>query len=152
MNALDRIFMNAAKSAKGARILGGLLGVALLSGCVGDPIASAKIDPNSPVAGDVAKLTSGDKDYPSFTEIPPAPTDVRPVRMYGERAAALEAARDQLDQATAPNTWTLGATSAFAARARSDAGPDYSAPSATDTEAFATAVRKRATPPPPAKH
>jgi hypothetical protein len=149
MNALVRKMMTVGKSSTGCLFLGVASTAALLSGCAGFPIASVKVDPSSPVAGDVAKIASAQKSFPSFNDIPPAPTDVRPVRQYGERAAAVEAARDQLEAATAPSTWTLGNTQAFTAQARSQAGPDYNA-TAADTEAFANTVRKRATPPPPA--
>jgi hypothetical protein len=150
MNALDRKFMNAGKSTKAARYLGVVAAAGLLSACVGDPIASAKVDPKSPIAAEVAKVASADRDYPSFGEIPPAPKDLRPVRVYGQRAKELEDERAQLDAATAPNTWTLGNTTSFAAGAHRDAGPDLGPPTNADTEAFAASVRKRATPPPPA--
>ncbi|MDB5446036.1 MAG: hypothetical protein JWQ97_1353 [Phenylobacterium sp.] len=152
MNAPDRIYMNARKSYTAARFLGGVAMAALLTGCVSDLIASTKVDPKSPIAPEVAKLATGDKDYPSFNEIPPTPTDVRPARVYGDRARAVDAARVQLDQATAPTTWTLNNTQVFAGRARSAAGPDLGAATSSDTESFANSVRKRATPPPPAQH
>ena len=152
MNARDRNIMNAAQGYMAARILGSVAMAALVAGCFGDPIASARVDPASPIAADVAKLATGDKDYPSFNEIPPTPTDVRPARVYGDRARAVEAARAELDRATAPNTWTLNNTQAFAGQARSAAGPDFSTPTTSDTEAFANSIRKRATPPPPAQH
>lgn len=149
MNAPDRNFMNAAKSSKAAWILGASIACALLSGCA-FPIASVKVDANSPIAPEVAKLASADKDYPSFQEIPAKPTDLPPPRIFGERASEVVAARDRLEVATAPNTWTLGNTGNFQARAQADAGPALGPPTNADTEAFAKAVRKRATPPPPA--
>lgn len=151
MNALDRKFMNTGKGLKSmmaARYLGVAATAALLSGCVS--IASAKVDPNSPIAAEVAKVSSQDHDYPTFNEIPPSPTDLRPVQVYGERADKVITARDKLQAATVDNTWTLGNTTAFAARARRDVGPDAAPPTAAETEAFANSVRKRATPPPPA--
>jgi len=149
MIALDRKIMNAAKNVKGAWYLGAAVAAALLAGCA-NPIASVKVDPSSPIAPEVAKLASADKDYPRFSEIPAKPTDLQPPRIYGDRARELVAARDRLEVATAPNTWTLNATTNFQARAQADAGPAYTAPAGSDTEAFANAVRKRATPPPPA--
>ena len=149
MNALDRIFVNVGGRSKAARLLGGLATAVLLTGCIGDPIASAKVDPSSPIAPEVAKLATQNQDYPSFGEIPTKPTDVRPAKVYGDRARALDVARAQLDQATAPNTWTLNNTTTFASQARTAAGPDLGAPANTDTESFARAARKRATPPPP---
>lgn len=149
MNALDRKNMNAAKSSTGARILGAAVLAGLLAGCA-NPIASVKVDPNSPIAPEVARLASSDKDYPSFWEIPAKPTDVEPPRIYGDRARQVLAARDRLDAATQPNTWTLNSTGSFQARAQADAGPNFNASTTSDTEAFANSVRKRATPPPPA--
>lgn len=150
MNALDRKFMNAAKSTMAARFFSVAISAALLSGCAAFPVASAKVDPSSPIAPEVAKLASADKDYPSFNEIPAKPADVRPPRVYGDRARDVVAAGARLDAATAPNTWTLGGTAGFAARAQADAGPALGPPTNADTEAFAKAARKRATPPPPA--
>lgn len=151
MNALDRKIMNAGDSSRAARILG-VAAMAMLAGCVGDPIASAKVDPASPIAAEVGRVASASTDFPSFNEIPPKPTDLRPPRIYGERANELKVARSQLEAATAPNTWTLkGNTTEFADRARADAGPDLGPPANADTEAFADTVRRRATPPPPAK-
>lgn len=150
MNALDRKFVNAGKSSMAARFMGVAVAAALLSGCISDPVASAKVDPASPIAAEVAKVASADRDYPKFSEIPLAPTDVRPLRVYGKRADDLKQARAELDAATAPNTWQLGNTAGFAARARNEAGPGLDAPTGAATESFADTVRKRATPPPPA--
>jgi hypothetical protein len=149
MNALDRIFVNVFGRTKAAWILGGLAAASLLAGCAVGRIANTKMDPNSPVAAEAAKIARADSDYPSFREIPPKPTDVAPPRIYGDRARALEVARIALDRNTAPDTWTLSNTEAFAARARAEAGPDLGAPASTDTESFAREARKRATPPPP---
>jgi hypothetical protein len=149
MNAHDRIFVTAGMSAMAARIIGVAAAGALLSGCAGFRVASVKVDPNSPVAAEVARVAGSEKTPPQFSNIPPAPTDIRPVRLYGQRAAQLEAARTQLETATAPSTWTLGNTQGFMAQARGQAGPDYNAATASDAEAFADTVRKRATPPPP---
>lgn len=151
MNAPDRKFMNAGDCTKGAWFLGVAVLAALLTGCA-TPVASVKVDPHSPIAPEVAKLASADKDYPSFNEIPAKPTDLQSPKVYGARANELLTARAQLDAATTPNTWTLGNTNSFLARAQSDAGPALGPPTNADTEAFANAIRKRATPPPPATH
>ena len=149
MNAPDRIFVKLGGQPPTARLLGGLAAAALLAGCAGYPIASTRVDPKSPIAAEVAKLSTQNTDYPSFNEIPAIPTDVTPPKVLGDRARALDLAGAQLDQATAPGTWTLDNTSGFASRAHAAAGPDLGAPANTDTEAFARAARKRATPPPP---
>ena len=136
----------------GARLLGAAGACALLSGCVGNPFEDAKIDPRSPVAGEVAKTVRPDARYPTFATVPPVPKDLRPRRQYGVAARQVDQAAAQLEQATADNTWTLQHTEAFAAQASQAVGPELAPAQPADTEAFAAAQRKRATPPPPAKH
>jgi len=122
---------------------------ALLSGCIGNPLVDAKVDPASPVAADVARLTRTNRDYPSFSDIPKSPQDLRPVAAYGREADAIKLAGDKLVRETGPETWTLQNTEAFAARARRDSGPDIQPPQPGEAEAFARELRERATPPPP---
>jgi hypothetical protein len=124
-------------------------GCALLAGCIGNPFKDAKIDPNSPVAGDVARLTRSDGKYPTFAAIPNPPTDMRPVAQYGQSANDVLAAGQALVTATEPGTWTLQGTDAFAAKARRDVGPQIEPPAPGDAEEFARKLRERATPPPP---
>lgn len=125
-----------------------LAGSALLSGCVGNPFVDAKIDPASPVAADVARLTRQGGKFPTFAGIPKAPTDIRPLAQYGRDANAVLAAGAALELATAPGTWTLQGTDEFAEKARRDAGPQIEPPKPGDAEAFARELRERATPPP----
>jgi hypothetical protein len=122
---------------------------AALSGCAGAPFADARIDPDSPVAGDVARLSRPDGRFPTFADIPRPPGDLRPVAQYGQDAALVLAAGEAVVQATAPETWTLDGTDAFAERARQDVGPELEPPNPADAEAFARELRERATPPPP---
>lgn len=150
MNAPPRSLVNALGGAMAARLATCGGAAALLAGCMG-PFAVGEVDPRSPIAAEVARTARANRDYPSFAEIPAPPADLRPVRMYGAQAAELEAERAQLERETAPDTWTLRNTDAFAARARADAGPDAPPPQTADTEAFAESVRRRATPPPPPK-
>ena len=124
------------------------LGVGL-SACVGNPFNEAQVDPRSPVAGEVDRVARANKDYPSFSEIPQVPNDVRPLRMFGQAARQVTQARDQLERDTAPGTWTLQNTDAFAGAARAAAGPELPATPNADTDAFAEDLRRRATPPPP---
>jgi hypothetical protein len=149
MNGPDRIFMNAGNRHLAARILGVASTAALLSACADFTVASVKVDPNSAIAPEVAKVAAAQKSYPKFSDIPPAPTDVRPPQQYGQRARDVVAAGAQLDAATAPSTWALSNTQGFTAQARRQVGPDLNAGTAADTETFANTVRKRATPPPP---
>jgi len=124
-------------------------GSVLLSGCVGNPFKDTKIDPTSAVAADVAKMTRQDGKFPTFASIPKKPTDIRPLPQYGQDANAVLAQGEALNQATAPGTWTLQGTDDFAEKARKDAGPQIEPPKPGDAEAFAKALRERATPPPP---
>jgi outer membrane murein-binding lipoprotein Lpp len=131
------------------RVIALALGAGLLSGCVGNPFANAKIDPASPVAEEVARMTRADAKLPSFASIPAAPSDVRPPASYGLAAASLDAAAAELIRDTGPETWTLQATDAFAETARRDVGPELPPVIPGDSEAFARELRERATPPPP---
>ena len=120
-----------------------------MAGCSSVPFADAKIDPASPVAPDVARMTRSDAKFPTFASIPGKPKDVRPVAQYGTDARSVMAAGDAVVAATAPSTWTLQGTEAFAEKGRADAGPQIEPPKPGDAEAFARELRVRATPPPP---
>lgn len=120
----------------------------MLAGCV-SPFGSGKVDPASPVAADVQRLTRADRPYPKFSDIPAMPTDIRPLALYGSQARELTATRDQIIAATAPETWTLDGTEDFATRARRDAPDLPPTERSSDPEAFARELRERATPPPP---
>ena len=116
-------------------------------------LSSSAIDPSSKVADQVAALVKEGGDYPTFAGIPPVPTDQRALRAWGESAGQIEALGSDLERATAEGTWSLSGTERFAARSRSqiDMAPSLAASTAAETEAFARALRKRATPPPPPK-
>ncbi len=153
MNARASLFVKTRQSHTVAKLMACVGACALLGGCVGNPFEDASVDPRSPIAKEVPKLVRPDAAYPTFAAVPPVPKDVRPHRQYGVAAAQVDKAAADLERATADDTWTLKAdTATYAAQARAEAGPDLPAASAADTEAFAAALRKRATPPPPAKH
>ena len=143
MNASRLTFSTAVRS---IALAGGCL---IAAGCSSVPFTDAKIDPASPVAGEVAKVTRQPGKFPTFASIPAKPTDVRPVAQYGRDARAVLAAGDAVVTATAPGTWTLSGTEAFADKGRQDAGPQIEPPKPGDAEAFARSLRERATPPPP---
>ena len=137
-----------------ARLMACAAVCALTAACAGMGMSSTKIDPASPVAGDVGKMVKANAAFPKFSQIPPVPKDVRPPKSYGVAAAETVKLRDDLVAATEPNTWTLqagDATSAFADQARAAAGPELAPTDPAVTEAFAKELRKRATPPPPPK-
>jgi hypothetical protein len=146
MNASRPLFPTIPGVATGLAVLAGSV---MLSGCVGNPFKDTKIDPASPVAGEVAKMTRQDGKFPTFASIPKAPKDIRPVAQYGVDAKTILAQGAALEAATAPGTWTLQGTDDFADKARRDAGPQIEPPKPGDAEAFARSLRERATPPPP---
>lgn len=150
MNAPLRLFANSLIRPSLRGLLACTGAAALLAGCASNPLAEAPVDPNSPVAGEVARMARENREFPTFADIPPMPTDQRPLAEFGQQVAKLEVARAQLERDTAANTWTLDGTERFAARARAAAGPDIDAGASTtpSTEAFARELRERATPPP----
>ena len=89
--------------------------------------------------------------YPTFRSVPPRPTDVRPVKAWKAAVLATEARRDELTRMAAAEPWTLHDTEGWAEQERQVANPPppITTPSSqSDTEAFAAALRARATPPP----
>ncbi len=150
MNAPRPLFDNVRRARRLPLTLGATCGAAaLLGGCIANPFVDAPIDPTSPVAAEVGRVSRTNRDFPSFRDIPAPPTDVRPVRLFGQEAAKVVAAGEALVRETEPGTWTLQASESFAERARKDAGPELPPPTPQDSEAFARELRERATPPPP---
>ena len=150
MNAPLRLFAKASFKTSTRGLMLCVCASLSLAGCANyNPLATAPIDPTSPVAEDVARLGRVDAPFPTFADIPPKPTDERPVAAWGKEARQLQTAASALERQTAPNTWTLNGTERFQARALAEAGPAESAASSTAaTEAFARQLRERATPPP----
>lgn len=147
-----RLFVNACQFGRASRPLAAAAAAALVSGCIANPFADAKVDPASPIAAEVAKAAHVNAAYPSFSDIPKTPKDLRPVRQYGRAADDLQVAAAELVRATAPETWSLtGDTEAFAGGARSQVGAELPPADPAATEAYVKELRKRATPPPPPK-
>ena len=150
MTIRSSLFVNVRHGRTAARSLACLAACGLVSACV-HPFRDAKIDPRSPVAGEVASTIRPGAPFPTFVSFPKVPTDVRPHKQYGQAAGAVEMDAKTLMAATADSTWTLSGTEPFAAQARLDAGPELPPPSPDETEAFAKDQKARATPPPPVK-
>jgi hypothetical protein len=151
MNAPLRLFAKASFKTSTRGLMLCVCASLSLAGCANyNPLATAPIDPTSPVAEDVARLGRVDAPFPTFADIPPKPTDERPVAAWGKEARQLQTAASALERQTAPNTWTLNGTERFQARALAEAGPanESAASSTAATEAFARQLRERATPPP----
>lgn len=151
MNASPRLFVMSRLEPLRTSLLVCVCGAAMLSGCaISNPFVTATVNPASPIAAEVAAKARASHDYPTFADIPPVPADVRPLPAFGRAASDLQVAGAELVRDTAPSTWTLTGTDAFAGRARDIAGPEATGPDSTTaaTEAFAKAQRARATPPP----
>lgn len=117
-----------------------------------EPYGEAPVDPNSPAAAAIAAETAQATTWPRFGDIPQLPTDVRTPAEWRLAVNSTEQARAELVRATAPSTFSLSGTEAFAERVRAMVGFDPAdVPTAADaaaTEAWAAAMRARATPPP----
>lgn len=117
-----------------------------------EPYADAPVDPNSPAAAAIQAQAARDAGFPSFESIPEVPTDLRTDEGWRLAVTEVEDDRVALLNATAPSTWSLSGTEAFAERMRDlidfDASDVPPAGQAAETEAWAAAMRARATPPP----
>jgi len=128
----------------------------VVSGCMSlpavEPYGEAPIDARSPAAAAVAEQAAAANLWPTFAGIPQNPDDVRAPAEWGAAVTATEADRQQLLAQTAPSTFSLSGTEAFAQNVRARVGFDPAdVPTAADTaeaEAWAAAMRARATPPP----
>jgi hypothetical protein len=120
----------------------------LVGACAGRSPSEARIDPASPIAGEVARVRAMKAPFPSFRQIPPRPKDIRAPQAYAAEVADAKAAAGRLEQATAPETWTLTGSQAFASAAQRAVGAEPAPANGDDTEAFARGLRERATPPP----
>lgn len=116
---------------------------------------SPATDPASPVYKDVMYATQHPGAYPRFSDIPPAPTDVRPVTAWAVAVADIRHDKARLDDGITAMPPAATDTEAFAANARSQInvpGAEPPAPAAADeSQAYADSLRKRATPPPKRK-
>ena len=134
-----------------ARRLGLLLCAAGgLGACQSNPLATAPVDPASPIAKEIAAVAAADRPFPQFSDIPALPTDERPVSAWSQATAESRGAGAELTAQTAPETWSMQESESFAARARADVRDEPpSERSGGDAETFAREQRQRATPPPP---
>jgi hypothetical protein len=87
--------------------------------------------------------------YPDFCDIPPKPTDIRPVEAFKTQVVRTRVAGAVVVRQTAPETFTLSDTEAFAESAKHEAAPPppEAAPMEADTEAFVKQSKAKATPP-----
>jgi len=150
MNGDARTFWQTLRLALLAGAAGGLTACADLPKL--EPGADAAIDPRSAAAAEVTAVIANPGPWPTFVGIPLIPEDVR--NSAAGRAAVEEQEADGLytSRNSAEDTWSLSATESFETRAREEANPlGLHAPTdaeMAESEAYARALRKRATPPP----
>ncbi len=134
-----------------------LAGAAMtLSACVSidafEPGAGAAIDPTSSAASAVAAAVADPGPWPTFADIPEIPADLRSAGAWRDAVADQEADGLFTRRNAAEETWSLTATEAFAADLRARvASVEVHAPTdaeMAESDAYARALRARATPPP----
>ena len=118
-----------------------------------NPFATGPVDSSSPVAGAVTAASSLSGGYPKFSEVPPVPTDVRPISAWRQAVIGAWALKVSTEAQAARIPFTLNNSLGWAAAERAKIPADQATPPAADnsaeTEAYAAALRARATPPPP---
>lgn len=126
-----------------------------LTACVSLPLepgSTAQVDPRSPAAAEVTEALNTPGPWPTFAGIPRVPEDVRTSAQWRAAIEDQEAEGVYTTRMAAEDTWSLTGTEAFEASARAEANPlGLTAPTdaeMAESEAFARALRKRATPPP----
>ena len=127
---------------------------AALAGCASNP-SRAEVDKTSPAAPAIAELPKTLGPYPRWSQFPRGPQPTPPPSEIASSAADLQAAQANLLASASRLQWTLSGTSAFAQSARAQINPEYAAPAPADesaqVEAYAKALREKATPPPAPK-
>lgn len=118
----------------------------------GLPGGQTIVDPTSPAAGRINEILAQPGEYPTFADIPARPEDLPSDEQFQAMVQEQESQGADLARQTAPETWYLDASDAFAARAAADAAAGgVQAPTdaeIAESEAFARAMRARANPPP----
>ena len=110
------------------------------------------IDQQSAVAAQVKAAEQAPGPYPKFSQIPPVPTDVRPLSAWRATVEGALAEKHEVDAATAAYPYGLHDTEGFAEATRARIPPDQATPStdaAEASDAYAASVRARATRPSP---
>jgi len=134
-----------------------LAGAAMtLSACVSvdafEPGAGVAIDPASSAAPAVAAAVADPGPWPTFAGIPEIPADLRSAEAWRDAVADQEADGLFTRRNAAEETWSLNDTEAFAAGLRATVAQiDVHAPTdaeMAESDAYARALRARATPPP----
>lgn len=114
------------------------------------PLVSREVDPTSPAAQRVLRAAEEARTgpYPTFADLPPYPTDVRPLTAWNAAATDVLGARDAIESYKAANPPELTDTEAFARSQREAIGFDPRtlppAPTPAESAAYAREQRERA--------
>ena len=112
------------------------------------------VDQQSAVASQVNAAEHASGPFPTFSEIPATPNDVRPLKAWRASVGEALGEKHAMLAELAGHPWALSDTEAFAANARSQIPPaEAAAPvdSSAAAEAFAARYGARAKPPPPSR-
>ena len=138
------------------RALALCMGLLSLGGCVDLRRATALgpggVNVESPVAPQVLAASRARLTPPRFSEVPPAPIDVRPAPVFKAAVNGQVGERRRLLGWVAANPPLTSGTESFAERNRRVAATGGAPPpldQSAATEAFAAKVREAAKPPPP---
>ncbi|MFI4973974.1 MAG: hypothetical protein ACHP84_05495 [Caulobacterales bacterium] len=122
-----------------------------LGAAAGSVLAATPATPAAALAPDiVAAAHRPAAAYPTFSDIPPAPEDIRSVGAWKRAVTAIKNDGYQLHAQAASEPWTLADTEGWAGKMQeiAKAPPPLTTPSDGESEAYAAALRARATPPP----
>jgi hypothetical protein len=149
MNADARTFCETFRLALLLGVAGGLTACASLPL---EPGSNVAVDPRSPAAAEVTEALKTPGPWPTFAGIPQISEDVRNSASWRAAIEDQEADGVYTSRMAAEGAWSLTATEAFEAEARAEANAlGLHAPTdaeMAESEAYARALRKRATPPP----
>lgn len=159
MNGQARIPLSRVISASAALKVLGVLGLLSLAACASPsgrrPFDAVPVNPTSPAKAQIEEVLAKPGDFPTFASIPAPPADLPTPDAFKAEVEDQTAEGQYVVNTTAPDTWDLDASDAFAARAMADADVGGIRPPTdaeiAESEAFAAAARARAKAPPKPK-
>jgi hypothetical protein len=139
-----------------AGVLIALIGAASLGGCntlaKNNYFLPGGIDQSSAAAAQVRAAQQAPGPYPTFSQIPNVPTDVRPISAWKATVTQVLGEKHQVDAANAAYPYSLSNTQGFVDAQHAQFPAAETAPptdSSSASDAYAASVRARATKPPP---
>ncbi|HLY79970.1 MAG TPA: hypothetical protein VKQ70_11380 [Caulobacteraceae bacterium] len=139
-------------SSLSAKALVGLVTLASLT--AGRSVAAPTAQPSASPA--LSAIAEGEKPAtrPTFADVPPAPSDIRPFVAWRSAIGDIRQVGAQTAAEANAGPWTLSDTQGWADQAKAEANPPppMTTPAQGDTDAFVREMLRRATPPPRASH